>query len=197
MSFDWKRLSGLDRAIVISAAVAFIAAFLPWYGATVGPFSASVSGWSAGFSAWAGSLLLVAAGVILVVHRSGASLQLGSVGPSLLVATTASLGLFLVVIRWISFPRYHGADVGARYGIYVALIVGIVEVIAAVKQMRDSAEPMPWGQGATDQPAEPAAPEPEPAAEPASSAPAADPEPATPEPAADPEPPETPAAPQE
>jgi len=197
MSFDWKRLSGLDRAIVISAAVAFIAAFLPWYGATVGPFSASVSGWSAGFSAWAGSLLLVAAGVILVVHRSGASVQLGAVGPALLVATTASLGLFLVVIRWISFPRYHGADVGARYGIYVALVVGIVEVTAAVKQMRDSAEQMPWGQGTADRPAESAVPEPEPAAEPASSAPAPDPDPATSEPAADPEPPEAPAAPQE
>lgn len=53
MSFDWKRLSTLDRAIVGGAGVAFIASFLPWYGVSVDPFGVSVSGWSAGFSAWA------------------------------------------------------------------------------------------------------------------------------------------------
>ena len=188
MSFDWKRLSSLDRAIAVAAAVAFIAAFLPWYGATVGPFSASVSGWSAGFTAWAGSLLLVAAGVLLVLRRSGASLAVGGVGPSLLVAAVAALGLLLVIIRWISFPRYHGADVGARYGIYVALIAGIVEVTAAVKQVRDSGEQMPWGQGSTDGQAEPA--QPTQPAEPAERA-------APVESAADPEQPEAPAAPEE
>ena len=62
MEFDAKRFSTLDWVIVAGAVIAFIAAFLPWYGATVGPFSASVSGWSAGFSAWAGALLLTASG---------------------------------------------------------------------------------------------------------------------------------------
>jgi hypothetical protein len=56
MSFDWKRLSTLDRAIAGGAGVAFLAGFLPWWGASVGPFSVSVSGWSAGFTAWAGTL---------------------------------------------------------------------------------------------------------------------------------------------
>ena len=64
----------------------------------------------------------------------------------MLVAGVAAVGLLLVIIRWISFPRYHGVDVGARYGIYIALLAGIVEVAAAVMQMRASGEAVPWAQ---------------------------------------------------
>lgn len=159
MRFDWKRLSTLDRAIAGGALVAFIAAFLPWYGVSVGPFSASVSGWSAGFAAWAGALLLTLAGVLLVLRRSGVALP-SAVGPALLVAVVAALGLLLVVIRWVSFPRYHTAgisrNVGARYGIYLALLAGIVEVTAAVMQLRAAGERVAWLEGPrTGAPAEP------------------------------------------
>ena len=150
MRFDLKQLSTLDRVIAGGAAVAFIASFLPWYGVSVGPFSASVSGWSAGFTAWAGALLLTFAGVLLVLRRSGATLPSLQVGPSVLVAGIAALGLLLVIIRWVSLPRYHISDLsydaGARYGLYVALIAGIAEVAAAVMQMRASGEEMPWAQ---------------------------------------------------
>jgi hypothetical protein len=157
MSFDWKRLSTLDRVIVGGAAVAFIAAFLPWYGVSFEGLGVTVSGWSAGFSAWAGALLLTAAGVLLVLLRSGARVNLGNLGPSVVVALIAAVGLLLVVIRWVSFPRYHGLDVGARYGIYIALIAGIAEVVAAVRAMRASGEQVPWAQS-RQAPAEPATP---------------------------------------
>jgi hypothetical protein len=150
MRFDWKQLSTLDRVIAGGAAVAFIASFMPWYGVSVGPFSASVSGWSAGFTAWAGALLLTFAGVLLVLRRSGATLPSLQVGPSVLVAGIAGLGLLLVIIRWVSLPRYHVSDLsydaGARYGLYIALIAGIAEVAAAVMAMRASGESMPWEQ---------------------------------------------------
>lgn len=168
MRFDWKSMSTLDRVIAGGAAVAFIALFLPWYGVSVGPFSASVSGWSAGFTAWAGGLLLTIAGVLLVLRRSGVSVP-SAMGPSLQVAALAAVGLLLVIIRWVTFPRYHAVGisygVGARYGIYLALIAGIVEVTAAVMQMRASGEQVPWTQSqhgaeATEPPPEaPAAPE--------------------------------------
>jgi len=149
MSFDWKRLSTLDRVIAGGAAVAFIALFLPWYGVSVGPFSASVSGWSAGFSAWAGGLLLTVAGVLLVLRRSGVSVP-SAMGPSVQVAAVAAVGLLLVIIRWVTFPRYHAVGisygVGARYGIYLALIAGIAETAAAVMAMRASGESVPWTQ---------------------------------------------------
>ena len=170
MEFDAKRFSTLDWVIVAGAVIAFIAAFLPWYGATVGPFSASVSGWSAGFSAWAGALLLTAAGALVALRRSGASMSsVGPVGPSAFVVLIAGLGLLLVIIRWLSFPTYHAANfsanVGARYGIYLALIAGIAEVTAAVLETRSSGEPLPWAQAGP--PPEQSEPEPEAPAAPA------------------------------
>jgi len=146
MRFDWKRLSTLDRVIAGGALVAFIALFLPWYGVTVGPFSASVSGWSAGFTGWAGGLLLTATGVLLVLRRSGVNFRLPNVGPSVLVAGVAALGLLLVIIRCVSLPRYHGIDAGARYGLYIGLIAGIVMTVAAVLDLRASGEALPWAQ---------------------------------------------------
>jgi hypothetical protein len=195
MEFDWKRFSTLDRVITIGAVVAFISLFLPWYGASVGPFSASVDGWSAGFSAWAGGVLLTAAGVLVVLRTSGANISGGRVGPWILVSSVAALGLLLVVIRWLSFPTYHSAgfsaNVGARYGIFIALIAGIAEVAAAIMAMRASEEQMPWApaEGQTTE-AAPVATEPV-QAEPVR----AEPEAAAPEPT---EPaPEAPAVPEE
>jgi hypothetical protein len=162
MRFDWKELSTLDRVVVGGAAVAFIALFLPWYGVSVGPFSASVSGWSAGFTAWAGGLLLTVAGVLLVLRRSGATLPTLQIGPMVLVAGLAALGLLLVIIRWTTLPRFHASslsyDAGARYGLYIAVIAGIAEVGAAVMAMRESGEKMPWApvsQSTAPPPAEP------------------------------------------
>ncbi|HET7354058.1 MAG TPA: hypothetical protein VFJ11_08455 [Gaiellaceae bacterium] len=153
MRFDLKQLNTLDRVIAGGAAVAFIASFLPWYGVSVGPFSASVSGWSAGFTAWAGAMLLALAGALLVARRSGGTLPSLQIGPSVLVAGIAALGLLLVIIRWTTLPRYHISDLsydaGARYGLYIALIAGIAEVAAAVMQMRESGEKMPWAPEST------------------------------------------------
>jgi hypothetical protein len=149
VKFDLKALSSLDRAIVGGAAVAFIAGFLPWWGYS-GPldvYSASVSGWSAGFSAWAGTLLLTLAGVYLFLRRSGLSLPELPVGPNLVVAGAAGLGLLLVLLRWLTLPTVHGGlagSIGAKYGIWIAIIGGAVELGAAVTALRASGEPLPW-----------------------------------------------------
>jgi len=151
MAFDPKRLSTLDRTIVGSAGVAFIAGFLPWWGynGPLNTYSASVSGWSAGFSAWAGTLLLTLAGVYLFLRRSEVSLPSLPAGPAVVVAGAAGLGLLLVLIRWLTLPRVNGGlagSIGAKYGIFIALIAGIVEVGAAVLEFRASGEPLPWRQ---------------------------------------------------
>jgi hypothetical protein len=66
------------------------------------------------------------------------------------VTGIAALGLLLVIIRWLSFPTVHSAgfsyDVGARYGIFIALIAGLAEVVATVLALRAAGEPMPWAQ---------------------------------------------------
>ncbi|HEY3543073.1 MAG TPA: hypothetical protein VGK79_11075 [Gaiellaceae bacterium] len=153
MSFDLKRLSRLDRLIAGGAAVVFVSAFLPWWGYH-GPldlYSASVSGWSAGFTAWAGALLLTLAGVYLVLRRSGANLPALPVAPTVLVAGLAALGLLLVIVRWLTLPKVQGGaagSIGARYGIWFAIIAGAIELAAAIAAMRASGEPLPWAQPA-------------------------------------------------
>ena len=152
MKFDVKQLSTLDRAIVGGAGVVFISGFLPWWGykgSISSLYSASVSGWSAGFTAWAGVLLLTLAGVVLVLRRSGVQLPALPVTPTLLVAAAALLGVVLVLIRWLTLPRVSGGlagSIGARYGIYVALIAAVVETGAAIAELRASGEPLPWQQ---------------------------------------------------
>ena len=144
MKFDLKRLSILDRAIVGGALVVFIAGFLPWWGVSEGIFGVSVSGWSAGFTAWAGTLLLTLAGVFQFLRRSEVSMPELPIGPSIVVAGVSALGLLLVIIRWVTLPSYRGIGVGTKYGLWVALVAGVVETGAAVAAMRASGEPLPW-----------------------------------------------------
>ncbi|HZP73586.1 MAG TPA: hypothetical protein VFA97_09440 [Gaiellaceae bacterium] len=161
MKFDASRLSRLDWGIAGGAAVAFISAFLPWWGYSgpVNILNASVSGWSAGFWAWAGVLLVTLAGVFLVLRRMETSLPELPVGPALLTAGLAALGTVFILIRWVSLPSAHGlgGSVGAKYGLFLGLIAAIVATACAVIELRESGEALPWAQG-TSSPAEPAAP---------------------------------------
>jgi hypothetical protein len=151
MKIDLGRLSQLDRGIVGGAAVVFISGFLPWWGYT-GPaniYSASVKGFSTGFWGWAGILLLFLAGLYLFLRRMEVSLPALPVGPAVAVAGVAALGLLFVIIRWLSLPSVNGGvggSIGAKWGIWVAILAGILEVGCAVAEFRASGEPVPWEQ---------------------------------------------------
>ena len=153
MAFDAKKFSQLDWAIVGGAGVAFISGFLPWWGYSGGltrfGFHASVNGWSTGFTGWLGLILLTLGGVYLVLRRAEVTLPDLPVGPAVVVAGLAVLGLLLVIIRWLTIPRLGfgvGGHYGAKYGIWVAMIAGAVELVAAVMEFRASGEPLPWAQ---------------------------------------------------
>jgi hypothetical protein len=51
-----------------------------------------------------------------------------------------------VIIRWATLQRHSGFgyDAGAGYGIYLALIAGLIEVAVAAAEVRTSGEPLPW-----------------------------------------------------
>jgi len=147
---DWKKLSTADRVVAITALCALIALFLPWWGVSTPYYSASVSGFSSGYG-WLGALLVVLAGAYLVLLRSGSNLPKLSMGPGVLVLGASVIGTLLVAIRWITIPRgsYGVTSVtvfsyGARIGIYVALIAGIVQIVFALRLFRSSGESLPW-----------------------------------------------------
>lgn len=147
---DFKKLSTIDRVVVGAAAVALIAMFLPWYGASSGAFSASVSGFGSGYG-WIGAVLVLAAGVYLLMQRSGSKMPATSMGPGVMVLGLSVIGTVLVAIRWISLPRgsFGVANVsyysyGPRVGIVLVLIAGIVQVVCALRLFRRSGESLPW-----------------------------------------------------
>jgi hypothetical protein len=145
----WEHLSSVDRCIGVGAAVVFIAGFLPWWGYS-GPvhvYGGSISGFSSGFTAWAGILLLAAAGALHVARVSSVRLPALPLSPAVAVAGVAALGLLLVVIRWLTLPSVHAGlagSVGAKFGIWIAIVAGIVELAAAVVALRASGEALPW-----------------------------------------------------
>lgn len=145
---DLSRLSRLDWVVAGASVLTLIALFLPWYGASYAGFSASVDGWSTSYG-WLGALLIIAAGALLVLQRSGRSIQIQGIGPVLLILGIAALGTLIVIIRWITLPSGHGAALvtsysyGPRIGIYLALILGIAQCVAALRLFRASGEVIP------------------------------------------------------
>jgi hypothetical protein len=152
MAFDMSKLTSQDKMIVGGGVVALVASFMPWYGYT-GPlhlYGASISGWSAGFTAWFGCLLMAAAAAFVLAQRMGREVPELPVGPAVAVAGGAVIGLGLVVIRWLTLPRLHTGlvgSIGPKFGIWLAILAGIVEVAGAVMEFRGSGEALPWATG--------------------------------------------------
>ena len=150
VAFDPKRLSRLDWGVLVAGAIAFIALFLPWYGFSAPGFSASVSGWSTGYGLF-GGLLLVAAAVWFFLWRAEAAIpKEGPLTPLVVTTGLAAVGLLLVVIRWASLPRGGGGilgrsfNYGPRVGIWLAVVMGVVEVVCAAILFTRSDEQLPW-----------------------------------------------------
>jgi hypothetical protein len=148
-AFDWKKLSTTDRVISITALIALISLFLPWYSWSGDGFSASAGGFSTGYG-WLGALLVVLAGVYIVALRSGSNMPKTAYGPGVIVLGCSLIGTLIVAIRWITLPRgsYGANGVGFHYGpgfgLILALIACIVQAVFAVRMFRSSGEALPW-----------------------------------------------------
>jgi hypothetical protein len=133
------RLWLLDGVIVGGAVVAFVAAFLPWWGGSedlIGPIP-PVHGWSEGATAWVGTVLLFGAGVMVTLRRTGVFRPSGSVRWAALVVAVSAVGFVLVLLRWLSMSRSAGmgVDVGPLSGVHLALIAGAAELAAAAVKL--------------------------------------------------------------
>lgn len=162
MAIDARKLTRYDWGVMGGGAVALVSLFLPWYGASVGPFSATVSGWSTTYG-WIGGVLLVAAAAWFTLERAKVPLPKLPVGPLSLTAAASVLGLAIVAIRWATLPRGGisgmSFDYGGRYGIWIAIIAGVVEVASVALILRHSGEHLPKFRGWTHHPP-PATPKP-------------------------------------
>jgi hypothetical protein len=147
-AFDWNKLTTTDKVISVTALIAFIGLFLPWYGFSSPLYSVSVSGFSTGYG-WLGALLIVAAGVYLVMLRSGSNMPKTSYGPGVLVLGASALGALIVIIRWLTVPKGSSSGLssfsyGPRVGMYIVLIAGVVQAFFALRLFRSTGEAVPW-----------------------------------------------------
>lgn len=65
-------------------------------------------------------------------------------GPAAVIAGASILGVLLILIRLVTLPDVQGIGAGARFGIFLALIAGVVQVVGAVMAFRESGEALPW-----------------------------------------------------
>jgi hypothetical protein len=146
-AFDWNKLTQTDKVIAVTAFIAFISLFLPWFGISSAFGSASSSGWGSGYGI-IGALLIIAAGVYLVFLRSGSNMPKTTYGPGVLVLGASALGALIVIIKWVTLPRgsgtYAAYSYGPRFGMYVVLVAGVVQAFFALRLFRSTGEAVPW-----------------------------------------------------
>ncbi|HVB70557.1 MAG TPA: hypothetical protein VND83_03515 [Acidimicrobiales bacterium] len=147
-AMDLSKLDSLDRIVAGASVVTHISLFLPWLGVSELGFSWSTNGFGAGFLGWFGAILIIAAGVYLVMLRSGSEMPKTSFGPGVTVLGLSVFGALLVVIKWVTLPRYSYSgssfNEGARIGIYLTLLAGIVQVIISFRLFKRTGEAVPW-----------------------------------------------------
>lgn len=133
-----SRLSRSEIAVGSSAALAFLALFIPWYHITYAIGGQSFSAWDTGYG-WMADLLIVGAGAYVVVNRlraDGATLRFR---PAMTVLAVTALGTLLVLIRIGSLPKagsqsFAGVTLeshGPSAGILLALVAGIAQCVVA------------------------------------------------------------------
>jgi hypothetical protein len=143
--FDMKKLDTSDKIVAGASVITLICLFLPWYGVSAGPYSATVSGFSTSYG-WLGALLIIAAGVYLVMLRSGSNMPKNQFGPGVTVLGLSLLGTVIVLIRWLTIPKggFAGYSYGPQYGMYITILAGIVQVVLAFRLFKSSGEKVPW-----------------------------------------------------
>jgi hypothetical protein len=149
---DFRQLARNDQGVLAAGALAFIASFFPYYGASVNAGglhgSSSTSAWHS--YATLALLLVVAATVVAAVQVfARESLPQTNISWNFVVLALSGLGTVLLVIR--SFTLDHG-DVGGfsyglRWGAYVLMILCVVQTAFAFLRMRASGDAMPWAHG--------------------------------------------------
>jgi hypothetical protein len=153
--FDISKFSTLDKVLGGAAALAVISLFLPWYSVSYhGVTYDSTSGFGTSWG-WLGGLLIIAAGVYLVLQRSGVDLSKMPAPPSVIILGAAALGTLVMILRAITLPSYFGVTAGPAAGMYIAIICGVAEVVCAVLTFRSSGDKLPWAAKPTDPPATP------------------------------------------
>jgi hypothetical protein len=133
-------LSGAGAAMLVDS-------FLPWYGY-------DANGWHPTFIAFrAGFLIFFPMLIVLLIAgtsatRAWSGTEMSRVGGgeltwNLLFLIGDAVAFLLIVLRWATLPPLDGAEVGAKFGLYLGLILVLVQAAGAFLAMVAAGERLP------------------------------------------------------
>jgi hypothetical protein len=140
-----EELAATDIGLMVTGGAMFIISFFPWIGYSDGIVNLTANAWRIGFTTWFPVLLCMAVGAVAAA-RAFTSFQLPNtrkIGPNLLLAAVSALAVVWLVIRTINFLMESGNGGGTRFGLFLALITAIVQLVFAVRAFKSSGEPTP------------------------------------------------------
>ena len=146
MAFDAKTLSQDEKIIAGTGAAMIVIAFLPGYGADAFGFHFSVKVASMGFSAKMGLLFAILAAVWIILRNAGVKTPDIPAGDAFITLAAAAIGTIFFVYRFIDLPAGRsglGVHAGRKWGLYVAVIVSLVQTAVAYKRFKASGEKAP------------------------------------------------------
>jgi hypothetical protein len=137
---------GTNDLVVMGAGVLmFVDSFFPLFG--IGPYHDN--SWNGGFTAIV-PLLLMLAVAGLAASRVFRNVTLppvanGAVSWTFIGASASALAFLFVLLRWVTIPQYTSAKVG----LYIALIIAVVQTVFGYLSIVAVGEKLPWQKGAT------------------------------------------------
>jgi hypothetical protein len=159
---DFRTMPRNDQGVLAAGALAFIASFFPYYGATVNAVgihgSSSTSAWHS-YATLALILVLAATVVAGVQLFSPSSLPQTSMSWNFVVLALSAVGTVLLVIRSFTFDSgtIGPLSYGLKWGAFVLMILCIVQTAFAFLRVRAAGEAMPWATHSGAAPSPPAA----------------------------------------
>jgi hypothetical protein len=133
-------LSGAGLAMLIDS-------LLPWWGYDANGWHPSYIGFRSGFSIFL-TILIVALIGGAAITRAWTGTGLTRVGGgeltwNLVFLIGDAIAFLLIVFRWATLPGLDGASVGAKFGLYLALLVVLAQAAGAFLAAVAAGDPLP------------------------------------------------------
>lgn len=137
-----RRVSTPDLIVVGAAAVMLVDSLLPWYGYDASGWHPTYTAFQSGFLAFFPMLFVLLVGGFAATRAWNAAdgTPDGAIGPgrltwNLLYLIADAAAFLLLLLFWATLPGLTGASIGAKIGVYVAIVVTLAQAAGAFLAM--------------------------------------------------------------
>lgn len=140
-ALDIRRLRQSELLQLAASTAFLVAIFLPWYGTDPGDPAARIQGRIGGVSAWHAHpierwfLLAAVAGGLVSAWTTIRAHEVGWRRGEMAVVVTATVFVLLLFDAFVVRPGSPSSAVGLRYGWYLAFVLSLVALGAAISRL--------------------------------------------------------------